>query len=239
MAKWQILFLGFIFDDITYLYSIQKFILTKPYEMAKKTTPEITLTTFIDFVNKSGNAKFSVVKDQKKNQDEYSPAMDFYKALREGIIEIHEENLDKSALDNIVTDVTDKKKKPHYKIAVDSYKKFWEKNKLSWFKPVSYNWKVGDLTIKINPELGLEFNSSFLIIKLYFKDDALTKPRATQILSLLESKLRNKVKEEEVLFAVLDVKKGKIFINNKKDTSLMPLIEGEAASFATIWKAIP
>lgn len=208
--------------------------------MAKKTTPEITLTTLIDFVNKAGNAKLTVVKEQKKNQDDYTPAQDFYKALREGIIEIHESKLDKSALDDLLHSVTDKKKKPHYKTAIDNYKRFWGKNTLGWFKPVKFDWKVGDLLIRINPELGLQINNDFLVIKLYFKEDTLTKPRAAQILSLLEDKLRSKVKDaDEVFFAVLDVKRGKLFINNKKDTSLMPLIEGEAISFATIWNAIP
>lgn len=58
--------------------------------MAKKSTKiEISLTDFVDFVCKSGTAKLTKVR-QIKERDDYSPKTDFYKALREGVIENHE-----------------------------------------------------------------------------------------------------------------------------------------------------
>lgn len=54
---------------------------------AKSKGIEISLTDFVDFVCKSGSAKLTQVK-KVKYRDDYSPATDFYKALREGIIQI-------------------------------------------------------------------------------------------------------------------------------------------------------
>ena len=57
------------------------------------------------------------------------------------------------------------------------------------------------------------------------------------MLTLMESQLRSYTTKETCM-AVLDVKSGKIFIKDDKDLSLLPLLEGEARSFETIWKGI-
>ncbi|MFN8251090.1 MAG: hypothetical protein U0V75_04350 [Ferruginibacter sp.] len=204
----------------------------------KKTSTaiEISLTDFIDFVSKSGGSKLTKVK-QIKNRDAYHPATDFYKALREGIISIHQNGESKAALNKLLDGLTDEKKIKNYPDAINGYKKFWGRKNFSWFSPPSKHWKVGDVDIKINPELGLEYEDKFIVVKLYLKAEKLTKDRVSQILSLLESQLRKKT-EPEILFCVLDVKNAKLFINEEKDVSYLPLLKGEVRSFETIWKAI-
>ncbi|MBK7292117.1 MAG: hypothetical protein IPI78_18890 [Chitinophagaceae bacterium] len=197
---------------------------------------DISFTDFIDFVNKSGGSKLTKVR-QVKNREEYNPATDFYKALREGIIYIHKKNHSKKELTGILTGLTDTKKIKNYPEAIKGYKKFWGNKKFTWFTPPSKHWKIGDIDININPELGLEYDDKFLVIKLYFKADRITKDKVNQILSLLEHQLRKKV-EPEIIFCVLDVKAGKLFQNIAKDSSFIPLLEGEAVCFETIWKAI-
>lgn len=91
--------------------------------------------------------------------------------------------------------------------------------------------------MRVNPELGLEFDGKFYVIKLYLKSEKLSKDKITQILTLLESQLREKL-EKEVKVAVLDVKNGKLFIKEDDDISLLPLLDGEARSFEAIWKGV-
>jgi len=69
------------------------------------------------------------------------------------------------------------------------------------------------------------------------KSEKLTKDRISQILTLLEVQLRPKT-EDEVLFCVLDIKNAKLFCNETKDISFMPLLEGEIRSFETIWNGV-
>lgn len=202
----------------------------------KKNAITVSLTDFIDFVNKSGNSKMTKVK-QVKYRNTYHPASDFYKALREEIIEIHKNKGDKKSLDNLLQKLTDLKKKVNYPISIDGYKKFWGKKKIDWFDPPFYHWLTGDLDIKINPELGLAFDNKFYVIKLFLKADKISKDKLSQILSLMESQLREKT-GDEIIFAVLDVKNSKLYENTKGDFTYLPLLEGEAKSFESIWKAI-
>lgn len=70
---------------------------------------EITLTDFVDFVNKMGAAKQNHVKAIKE-RPKYEPYMDFYKAIRTAIINLHKKKQRKEVLDKVLEDLTDEKK---------------------------------------------------------------------------------------------------------------------------------
>lgn len=203
---------------------------------SKSSKIEISLTDFVDFVCKTGSSKMTKVK-QVKERDDYSPATDFYKGLREGIIENHQSDGDKKGLKQILERIKDGKKITHYGEAVKGYEKFWGRKTIKWFSPPSTHWMIGDLDIRVNPELGLEIDGEFYIVKLYLKSDKLSKDRISQILTLMESQLREYT-EEEVTMAILDVKNSKLHVFAPSGLSLLPLLEGEAKSFETIWKGL-
>lgn len=197
---------------------------------------DISLTEFVDFVNKSGSPKFNTVKSIKKNREnEYSPASDYYKQFREGIKEFHTQNLDKDILDSIANSVHIDRK-DNYELIINGYKKFLGRKQYRWLSPPNMKkWNVGDLSIRINPELGLEYKNNFYIIKLYLKEEKLEKRKIDSILTLMEHQLRDEVEVSEVQFAVLDTRNGKLHIKKDSDCPLIPLLEGEAHCFSTIW----
>lgn len=210
--------------------------------MAKKETIEISLTDFIGFVNKTGNAKLNHVKTIKE-RDEYEPFKDFYKPIREGIQKLHKKNLTKDSLDKILANLTDDKKRKNYPDVINGYKKFLGRRKFEWIKPPQKDWKIGNISISVNPEIGLEEKkkdgtSKFHIIKLYFKEERIQKSHVSQILTLMEMQLRDKVKESEVKFALLDIRKSKLHVKEDNKLDERPLLEGEASSFATIWEKL-
>lgn len=203
---------------------------------------EISLTDFIGFVNKMGNAKLNHVKTIK-DRPEYEPYMDFYKPLREAILKLHKKNQKKEVLDTVLEGLTDDKKKRCYPDLIDGYKKFLGRKKFEWIKPPKKDWKIGGITITINPEIGLEEkkkngSSNFYIIKLYFKEDALKKAQADQILTLMEMQLRSKVNEPEIKFAILDIRRSKLHIKQGQELKELPLLKGEANSFVTMWNSL-
>lgn len=203
---------------------------------------KISLTDFIGFVNKMGNAKSNHVKSIKGRAD-YEPYMDFYKPLREAILKLHKKGQKKSALDVVLKGLADDKKKKCYPEVVEGYKKFLGRKNFEWIKPPKKEWKIGGLTIIANPELGLEEKkkdgtSNFYIIKLYFKEDALKKAQADQILTLMEMQLRSKVNEPEIKFAILDIRRSKLHIKQDQELKELPLLQGEAASFVTMWNSL-
>lgn len=63
----------------------------------------ISMTPFVDFVVASGTPKLTAVKKAKAQyQSEYDPATDFYKPLRECIIDAAQQNLNgKETLDSV------------------------------------------------------------------------------------------------------------------------------------------
>ncbi len=151
----------------------------------KKDDTEISLTDLVGFVNKTGTQKQNHVK-QIKNRGEYERPKDFYAPLRERIQLIHKKNMNKNELDGLIATLTDEKKKSNYPEVINGYKKFLGRKKVTWFKPPFKRWKVGEITIRINPEIGLEYNGNFYVIKLHFGTDKLHKAHIDHILTLLE-----------------------------------------------------
>ena len=203
---------------------------------------EISLTDFIGFVNKMGNAKLNHVKSIK-DRPNYEPYMDFYKPLREAILKLHKKGQKKEVLDTVLEGLTDEKKRRCYPELIAGYKKFLGRKKLEWITPPKKDWKIGGVTITVNPEIGLEEkkkngSSNFYIVKLYFKDDALKKAQADQILTLMEMQLRSKVNEPEIKFAILDIRRSKLHIKQDQELKELPLLKGEANSFATMWNSL-
>ena len=203
---------------------------------------EISLTDFVGFVNKMGTAKQNHVKTIKE-RPEYEQYKDIYKAIRTAIINLHKKKHNKDIHYKVLEDLTDEKKKKCYPEIVAGYKKFLGRKQFEWIKPPKKDWKIGNIVITINPEIGLEEKkkdgtSNFYIVKLYFKDDALKKAQADQILTLMEMQLRSKMKEPEIKFAILDVRRNKFHVKKDHDLKELPLLQGEAHSFATIWDSL-
>lgn len=196
----------------------------------------ISLTDFIDYVSKIGTSKFTVV-NQIHSREEYQPAFDFWKPLREGIIDFHKHDKDKSELDNILNELTDKKKINRYPLLIERYKTFIGRKKIEWFDPPFKEWKTNDLRVKLNPELGLDINGNLYVIKLYFKTDKLSQMKADLILLLMNTKLK-KGDFKEATFGVLDVERNKLFEKTKLNKIHLSLLEGEAMGFVNIWNSM-
>ena len=198
----------------------------------------ISLTQFIDFVSKAGAPRLTVVKNVKQQLSEgYDPATDFYKAIRDGIVMMHRNGQPKSTLDSTLNGLTDKKKQTGYPPLVSGYKKFLGKKSIEWFDPPRDDWSQSGLTVSINPEVGLVIGGCRHVIKLYFKAEPLTKLRTdvvTQLMNLVLGKPKS-----SFAFGLLDVRKARLFTSNGADPGLIALLQGEAASFASIFKALP
>ena len=116
--------------------------------------PRISLTDFVDFVSSSGTPKATKVS-QIKNRPPYHPAQDYYKQIREHLINVHESNQAKSALDKLTNETIYEKKFENYLLILNGYKKWWGRKKLNWFEPSSTIFSHHGIDVSINPELGL------------------------------------------------------------------------------------
>lgn len=198
---------------------------------------EISLTQFVDFVSKAGTPKLTVVKNVKKqHEDGYDVQTDFYKSIREGIVDLHRNDHSKSHLDAVTKEITDKKKQTAYPPIVKGYKKFLGKKDISWFDPPRSKWTHGELAVVVNPELGLEIKGERHVVKLYFKKEKLAKLRMDTITHLMCDALSSGGKP--VAYAILDVRNAKLIPAGKTEPGLTALLQGEASSFAEIYSQV-
>lgn len=199
---------------------------------------EITLTDFVDFVSKAGTPKLTVVKNVKKHHiDGYDPQTDFYRAIRKGIVDMHQRSKPKDALDNLLLGLTDKKKKTAYPDLIAGYKKFLGRKSYVWFTPPKHKWEHAGVAISVNPEVGLEFDGVRHVVKLYFKAPKLGKIQMDIVTHLMTTFLPKPL-SDVTSFDMLDIRNSKLILGTPTDPSLTALLEGEAASFAQIYKSL-
>jgi hypothetical protein len=195
--------------------------------------PEISLTDFVDFVNKIGPPRLTKVKDIKTRPG-YSPAVDYWKPLREAIRDFHKVG---KPLDPVLGGIEHTKKAGRYPAALTAYKKFLRRKQLEWFEPPVGTWTYGELQVRVNPELGLRLNGKGHVIKLYFKDEPLPRRRLAVVFQLMGIALQDKLDAGRSL-AVLDVSNSKLLLPDPKAPDVTALLIGEAAAFIAMWNAI-
>lgn len=198
--------------------------------------PRISLTDFVDIVSKSGTPKATNVA-RVKNRPEYSPATDYYKQLRDHIVELHRNNRPKADLFRLLMELTDKKKLDNYRESIEGYKKWWGRKNTTWFSPPNNIFSANGVDVSVNPELGLTFDGESHIVKLYFKADSLSKNRVYIITHLMEVSLRRSIRIG-VKMSVLDVRNGKLITPTVPIATLTATLNAELAYIAVLWPNI-
>ena len=192
--------------------------------------PTISLTDFVDFAIAAGPSQLTKVREIA-NRGGYDPKFDFWKQLREGIRKLHENG---TKLDPVLVGLTDPKKIKRYPAAVKAYKKFLGKKSLGWFEPPSGLWTYEGLTVKVNPELGLEIGGQKVAAKLYFKDERPTRQRLRVVFELMRSSLDL---NEGTVPGVIDVGSSRL-IPPTSSEGLSVLLEAQALAFMHLWNSI-
>jgi hypothetical protein len=193
--------------------------------------PDISLTDWVDFVITAGPPRFTKVKELT-TRAEYDPRFDFWKSLREGLQSHHQ---GRTTLEEILVVLKDPKKLKRYPEAIKAYKKFVGKKHLAWFRPPSAAWTYAGLTVRVNPELGLQFDGKKHVVKLYFKEEKPTKQRLSVVLAMMRISLDL---GEGMVPAVLDVGSSRLITPNAVEPDLLPMLQGEAIAFVHMWNAV-
>jgi hypothetical protein len=195
-----------------------------------KTVPDISITDFVDFVSRTGPPKITKVAEIF-NRGEYVPARDFWKPLRESICNFHEGT---SGHLSFGSTGAHERKQIRYEEAIKGYKKFLKTPGLQWFKPHRAEWAFEDLVVRINPEVGFVLNGESLLVKLYFKQDPLTKYRVQVALSLMSAGQKDK----KFRVAIIDVVRSRLYLETAPNAQMIALLRGEAATFLSIWHSL-
>lgn len=197
----------------------------------------ISLTEFIDFTVAIGTSRLTKVK-QAKCREAYDPRTDYWKPLREAIVAFHNpaNKLGKDAYFKEFLEDVHASKETAYTTVVDNYKKFLGRKVVAKLQNQKTNWTHGKLTVRINPELFLNINGSRELIKLYFKQDKLSKAKTDMILALMNHALPATANADN--YAVYDGRNNKIIKAAAPSIGLLVLAQAEAAAFELIWNSI-
>lgn len=197
----------------------------------------ISLIDFADYVMKVGLSQRTKVKELCFREN-YCPSHDFWKCLREAIQRFHiNGSKDISIIENTVLPLIDRKKLGCYPTAIQGYKRFLGRKKIEWFVPNRDTWKFRELQVRVNPDLGLIFDGTRYLVKLHFKDS----PLDAHKLKLVFALMRTCLSPEELRntkMAVIEVPKGKLYIEGKIDPTVGIVLEAQAISFIHLWNSI-
>ncbi len=198
----------------------------------------VRLTNFLDFVCKTTTQKLTVVRKQKKeNAEGYEVYADFYKAVREGIVNMHKRGRPKSVLDAILNGLSDERKQRAYAEVIAGYKKFLGRKKVSWFHPPKDDWTHAGLAMSLKPEVGFIINGERRAIKLYMRQKPKLKKSNADIITHLMDFVLVPGKRTRPRFCVLDVRRNKLFIAPEKTDGLMTIVRAEAACFVEMYRS--
>lgn len=193
----------------------------------------ISHTYFVDFMLTSGPSRLTSARHIQEGPDErYS---DFYRPVREAIVDMHRKGLDTSVLADLLTSLEDPREQRIFPKVVIGYGKFLRKqHKVTWFEPPFGEPSLGALKVRVNPELGLLLDGQPHAIKLYFRGEPLSPKRAVLANELLSSALS--ATWPNMTFAVLDVRRAKLFAHQPR-AEVSRLVRAEAASLASLLAA--
>jgi hypothetical protein len=193
----------------------------------------ISLSYFVDFVLTSGTGKLTSVKQLKQGRDERFT--DFYRPVREAIVDMHEKGLDSGVLDDLLASLVDPREKRIFPKVVSGYRKFLRQGKTTWFEPPMRDYPLGPISVRVNPEVGLLIDGRPHAIKLYFRGDPLSPQRIMVVNQLLANALGSTW--PGTVFSVLDVRRAKLYPYRPR-TEVVHLLRAEAASLSSLFAAI-
>lgn len=193
----------------------------------------ISLSYFVDFVLTSGTSRLTSVKQLKQGKDERFS--DFYRPVREAIVDMHEKGLDTGVLDDLLYSLVDPREKRIFPRVTAGYKRFLRQGRMTWFEPPMRDYPLGPLSVRVNPEVGLLIDGRPHAIKLYFRGDPLSPQRVMVVNQLLSNALS--ATWPGTVFGILDVRRAKLYPYRPK-TEVVHLLRAEAASLSSLYAAI-
>lgn len=195
--------------------------------------PEIVLSDFVEIAHASGLPKATKIAEVK-HRGPYDPRCDFYKRFRDHVGSVHQRDLPKPSLQDVLEGLRDRKKIKHYPELVRAYMKWWGSKQLKWARPPRGRFSEAGVDVVVNPDVGFVLDGVPHFLKLYFKDERLSKSRVAIATHLMELSLRNKVTDNAV-FGVLDVRRGRVITANKPTAALSACLHAEIGYIASVW----
>lgn len=195
----------------------------------------VSLTQFADFATKPPEQQLTVArKVAKQHLDGYEVPQDFYKGFREGVQAMHRENHEIGFLEQLCSAQTQPGRAKHYSLLFEGYRRFLGNTEVEGMVAPEGVWQLGQLTIRVRPEIAIRMNGDTLLLKLWLSNDPSLNRRRSQILNQL---IRESIPacEENLVPAVLDVRRSKLFTSDEHSKDHAAILQAQATSFISLY----
>ena len=169
--------------------------------------PDIVFERFADYLIKKIQHRKSYVK-RIVNQKKYDPVEDYYLKLRQRLISLLKKQAPLSELDNIIKNLTPKRI-DNYEFLIYQIQLFLKYKKYCWVTPPRNQVDYADLSLIVNPEIGLKIEDEEFFIKMYFKKPDLKKDKVDILLKIMQDAYKEEFPNAN--FAVWDVRRGSLY----------------------------
>ncbi|MBH3328095.1 hypothetical protein I5L56_00525 [Pseudomonas oryzihabitans] len=197
--------------------------------------PRLSLAEVVDVISRAADQKRTKISQVKKKTG-YAPQFDFYKPLRECVVRSHKSGDVEMSLKSLVCNLTDVNKKNNYPKAIKGYLRWYKKLMPSWTSTETYIYKFLDVEVNVNPEMGILIDDKPCLVKLYFKDEQLSKLHIN-----VYNALMRKAFGENRDVAVLDVRRAKLHISTLSDAEMekyLDMIDAEFSYISAMWDKV-
>lgn len=178
-----------------------------------------------------------MVREAKEQySQDYEPFRDYWKHLRDRIIEMHQKGETPQVLDRFLASMKNGRKDENYAKCVAAYKKWLGRKNARWIGTDSFDWQGPGLVVGVNPELGLDLKGNRHSIKLYFRSDKLSSYRVQTTVGLLS--LARTPARGALIPAILDVPNGKMHTGTPRAEGIADTLEVEAIAFREFWNRL-
>jgi hypothetical protein len=195
---------------------------------------QITSTTYVDFLMKTGLGRLGVVKTAHRLYTaDFKQGLDYYRPVRMGIVRMLRTNGSFADLWAIV-EAAPPAKRDNYASAVKGFESWMKGKGIAWgSRPEPHLWRHADLAVLCNPEVRMNVNGAPFRIKLYFKAPPVTQRGANLVIHLHEA---SGLLNESI--GVLDVRRGRLFRKTHVLGAYDTVLRSEALSFAAMWHSL-
>lgn len=196
---------------------------------------KISMTSFLGILSASGPGKAKKVMEAKYPKP-YSPASDYYKGIREAIVNVVYNGHGNETLDESVNRAY-RNRTLHYKEVAQGFKKWWKKNDVESFTPPRGTFGSSNIQVNVNPEFSVVVGGVPHVLKLFFNKDRVTQNQLVISNYLMQSCFSQNY-SPETKFSILDVRRSRI-VESRVDTSkLGALVTGEMMCVESIWNSV-
>ena len=204
--------------------------------------PQITLSTFLEFILKPGPRRPAWIRAERKRQT-MQPPVDYYKEIRERIAALTPttppDELARRLLETAEAQ-PDVHQRGHFREVAEGFARWRRRYRdAQWTTPPVCDWTHESLTVRVHPELGAVLDGVPHLIKLYFLRTRMYKPRSDVITRLLSEACVHCAPPGGVM-AALDVRRPLLVTAFDGDAAEMSLIlRTEADYFLRLWRELP